>query len=454
MKKVVGIVSALLLSVILAHPRAVSNSHRLFLTHVTIIEIRTGQLLEDRKVTIVGQRIQSIEPGGDPDQLRPGDVVVNGRGKYLIPGLWDCHVHLSFTTESALPLLIALGITNVRDTGGKLADIEDWRARIADGSLVGPRIMRVGPMLNGKSFNAYQFVPGSVEATRGAVRLLAFLGMDEIKLHRRMPRDWYYAAIEEAKTLKIDVIGHVPVEVSPGEASNAGQYMIEHTETLFEGTFAVNLTDAQIPDAIRAWLASDKPDQLFATFAKNGTWVDPTLAGYLEVADMVDPSAPANPLYRYVASSFRKQFLEQQKQHPMSPEQLKALREHFNLLVDVTARMNRQHVRLVAGTDAAGPRLVGFSLHRELATLVRAGLSNLEALQTATLNPAVAFHREKELGTIETGKLADIILLDANPLERIENTQRINSVIVAGRLFRRRELDALMADAEHLARTH
>ncbi len=455
MRRLVAIAGILILALLWVRPllAAEVRPQRLVITHVTIIDTRTGQLLKDRNVVIVADRIVAVEPATSA-RLQRGDVLVNGRGKYLIPGLWDCHVHLSWTTESALPLLIALGITDVRDVGGKLTELEDWRARIANGSLVGPRIMRVGPILNGKSFNAYQFVPGSAEATRGAVRLLTFLGMDEIKVHRRMPRDWYYAAIDEAKKLRIDIVGHIPIEVTPEEASNAGQYMIEHTETLFEGTFAANLTDVQVPGAIRAWLATDKPDHLFSVFAKNGTWVDPTVAGYLEVADMIDPAVPPNPRYRYVAASQRKQFLEQQRQHPMSPEEVHAWREHMNLLVDVTARMHQRHVRLVAGTDAAGPRLVGFSLHRELEVLVQAGLSNLEALEAATLNPAIAFHREKDLGTIEPGKLADLVLLDANPLERIDNSQHINSVIAAGRLFSRGDLNGLMARAERLAKTH
>jgi hypothetical protein len=154
----------------------------------------------------------------------------------------------------------------VRDLGGKLTDLETWRAQIADGTLVGPHIMRVGPILNGKAFNPYQFVPGSAEATRSAVRLLTYLGMDEIKVHRRLPRDWYFAALDESKKLNIKLVGHIPMEVSPDEASNAGQYMIQHTETLFEGTFSAKLTDAELPGAIHAWLATDQPDELFATF--------------------------------------------------------------------------------------------------------------------------------------------------------------------------------------------
>ena len=422
----------------------------LVIRHVTVVNVSSGSLLSDQDVVIMGDRIASIQPS---TTIRmPGvSQIIEGRGKYLIPGLWDCHIHLSWTTDSALPLLTALGITEVRDLGGKFVDIERWRARIADGTLVGPHIMRVGPILNGQSFNPYQFVPGSAEATRADVRLLTYLGVDEIKVHRRLPRDWYLAAIDESRKQNIRLVGHIPMEVTPEEASNAGQYMIEHTETLFEGTFSSKLVDAEIPDAIHSWLNSDQADKLFATFRRNGTWVDPTLSGYLEVADIQDPSIPVDPRYRYASASQRKLWADQLKQHPPSPAEVKTTHDHMNALVDVTARMVKDHVQLVAGTDAAGPRLPAFSLHAELAYFVRAGMTPLEALQTATLNPAIAFDRTTELGTIAKGKLADLVLLESNPLERIENTQRIVAVFQNGHVYRRTDLDELLAMAERLA---
>jgi imidazolonepropionase-like amidohydrolase len=418
--------------------------------HVNVVEMETGALPKDQDVFLRGDRILSVSPAEARHEYGSA-VVIEGRGEYLIPGLWDCHIHLSWTTASALPLLTALGVTDVRDLGGKLTELERWRAQIADGTLVGPNSIRVGPILNGKAFNQYQFVPGSAEATRAAVRLLTFLGMDEIKVHRRLPRDWYFAALDESRKLNIRVVGHIPMEVTPEEASNAGLYMIEHTETLFEGTFSAKLTDAELPAAIRAWLATEQPDQLFATFVRNGTWVDPTLSGYLETADLVDPAIPADSRYRYVAASQLRWGAEQIKQHPLTAAEIKTMHDHMDDLVDVTARMVKDHVRLVAGTDAAGPRLVGFSLHTELADLVRAGMIPLQALQTATLNPAVAFNHTADLGTIAPGELAHLVLLDANPLEHVETTQRIDAVFQNGRVYRRKDLDALLAMAERLA---
>lgn len=416
---------------------------------VTIVDVQTGKLLPHRDVDIRDGRIAAIVKAHSTPAAHAR--VVDGSGKFLIPGLWDCHIHLSWTTDSALPLLVALGITDVRDMGSNFSQIEGWRARIAAGDLAGPRIMRVGPILNGKSFNQYQFVPGSVEAARGDVRLLKWLGVDEIKLHRRMPRDWYYAILDEAKKNGLKVVGHIPVEIPPAEASNAGQYMIEHTETLFEGTFSTGVSDVQLPGAMRAWLATDKPEQLAATFVRNGTWLDPTLSGYLEAADLYDPSSPPSPLHRYVALSERRMFSDQLKARPLSAVEVKALHEHMNLLVDVTRRMYAAGVKLVTGTDAAGARLVGFSLQRELVDLVRAGLTPLGALQAATLNPAIAFDRTADLGSVERGKLADLVLLDANPLEKIENTQKVDAVIAGGRLYDRPSIKRLMKLSAELA---
>jgi imidazolonepropionase-like amidohydrolase len=409
-----------------------------------VIDVSTGTALPDQNVVIHGDRITAVEPGSAP--IAEGSNVIDGHGKFAIPGLWDMHVHLTSTTESALPLLVATGVTDIRDMGGRLTQIDDWRSRIAAGVLIGPHIFRVGPVLNGKSFNAFQMVPGGPEATRGAVRVLQFIGADAIKVHRRLPRDSYFAAADEAKKLGIPLVGHIPMEVTPAEASDAGQATIEHTQTLFEGTFSANVQEADLPAAIRKWLATGEPDSLFAKFVSNRTWVTPTLEGYLEMAKLADPSAPPDPRYRYVASSQRKEFEPQLK--AMSP---KSLSDLSAALEEATARMHRDGVMLLAGTDAAGPRLVGFSLHQELVEMVKIGMTPAQALQTATLNPAKALGKTADFGTLQPGKIADLVVLEANPLDRIENTQRIAVVVLSGKVFRRPELDRLLADAERLA---
>lgn len=169
-------------------------------------------------VVIRDGRITSIEKSG---AVRKNTQVVQGRGKFLIPGLWDMHVHLSWTTASALLVLVANGVTGVRDMGGRLGEIDEWRTRIAAGLLVGPRVVRSGPILNGQKFNSYQMVPGNPDETRGVVRALKEVGVDFIKIHRRLPRDSYFALIDEAKRQGLTVVGHIPMTVTPEEASDA-----------------------------------------------------------------------------------------------------------------------------------------------------------------------------------------------------------------------------------------
>jgi len=173
---------------------------------VAVVDTRTGKLLEGRDVVMAGDRIISVE-SSKTVLSNKGITLIDGHGKFLIPGLWDMEVHLSWTTGSALPLLVANGVTDVRDMGSKLDEIEDWRTQIAAGLLVGPYILRVGPMLNGKSFNQYQMVVGLPEQARGVVRTLKFIGMDGLSLERRVNRDSYFALLEEAKREQIQLAG-------------------------------------------------------------------------------------------------------------------------------------------------------------------------------------------------------------------------------------------------------
>ncbi|HEY8130473.1 MAG TPA: amidohydrolase family protein [Thermoanaerobaculia bacterium] len=408
----------------------------LAITRVTVIDTNGGAPQRDVTVVIRDDRIAEIT-----DKIVPATKVIDGRGKFLIPGLWDMHVHLSWTTSSALPLLIANGVTSVRDLGSRLLEIDAWRTKIAEGTLVGPRILRVGPILNGQKFNQYQMVPGNPDETRGVARALKEVGVDFLKVHRRFPRDSYFALIDEAKRLDIPVVGHIPMTVTPEEASNAGQQTIEHADTLFEGTFSAAMK-GKLPDAIRQFRENGDADKLFAVFVKNHTVVDPTLAAWSPV---LTESYASEPRMRYVAASNKKSIA------PIPPEELQGYRDVFAEFRKVVRQMHRAGVTLITGTDIAGPRIPGFTLHDELAIFVECGLTPLEALQAATAIPAKVVNRFNDLGSIETGKIADLVLLDANPLEDIHNTQKINAVIVGGRFFSRADLDGLLRLAEEQA---
>ena len=426
--------------------RTKSGPRPLAITHVTVIDATGRAAIPDLTVVIEGDRIVTIGKSAEVPLPRRAQVV-NGAGKFLIPGLWDAHVHLSWTTGSVLPVLIANGVTSVRDMGGRLSELDDWRTKIATGMLVGPRILRAGPILNGQKFNQYQMVSGNPDETRGVVRALKEAGVDFIKVHRRMPRDSYFAAIDEAKKQGLTLVGHIPMTVTPAEASDAGQATIEHTETLFEGTFAATLKGRTLFAAIRQF-RPDEANLLFARFAANHTVSDPTLIAYRGSIDFSDPSLPPNPNLRYVAASNKKTL----EQYRLPAAELAQWKQTFAELCEVVRQMHTAGVTLIAGTDIAGPRIPGFSLHEELALLVQCGLTPMQALQAATSAPAGVLNKSKDLGTIEVGKLADMILLDANPLDDIHNTQRIRAVIVGGKLMNRFALDKLLALGETLAK--
>ena len=294
------------LSAVVATVSAGQAPDSLVLAHVAVVDVATGRLLPDRMVTVVGDRIESIEPG--TFSVGPAARVVDGRGKYLIPGLWDMHVHLSYARSSALPALVANGVTYVRDVGSRLEEIDRWRGEIATRYAVGPHIVRAGPILNGREANRYQLAITNAEDARATVRALEKTGVDVIKVHRRMPRDAFFAVMAEAKRLALPVVGHVPMTVTPTEASNAGQTTLEHAETLFEGTFSTTLGSESLAQAIAQWRTSPAAKELFDTFVKNGTIIDPTLvAGRWSLMWL---EGRIDPRDHYIAASARREAAE------------------------------------------------------------------------------------------------------------------------------------------------
>ena len=271
-------------------------------------------------VVIRGNRIVSSEVRG----AVPKDAqIIDGQNRFLVPGFWDMHVHLSYARSSALPVLVANGVTSVRDMGSNLKELDGWRARIADGSLVGPTIVRAGPMLNGKEFNEYQLAVTDATEGKMAVRTLSKIGVDFVKIHRRTPRDAYFAIAEEACTLKLPFSGHIPMTVSPAEASDAGQTHIEHTETLFEGTFAAQNAGKNLKEAVRTWRMTEAPS-LFEKFSRNGTAATPTLIAQMYLVKLAESGSP-DPRARYIAASAKKE-----AEKTLRPEAFKALSWNVN----------------------------------------------------------------------------------------------------------------------------
>ena len=428
-----------------------ANAQLVAILDATVIDVVVGTAEPGTTVLIDGAVIRSV--GTDIDVPR-GAQVVDANGGYLIPGLWDMHVHLSYARSNALLTLAANGVTSVRDIGSNLAEIDVWRGRIAAGELVGPSITRAGPILNDREFNRYQLAITNAADARATVRALAKAGVDIIKVHRRTSREAYFAALDEAKILGLPLAGHIPMTVAPIEAARAGQVTIEHAETLFEGTFATALASRDRSEAIRTWRESPESGALFAAFVQNDTTFDPTLIAQQNLARWLrDGGDPHRDRY-FALSALR------EAEHLYGE-----LRADASAFLDRTEPVLREYAAVVAAANAAGVTIVagtdmavgvihpGFSLHEELEALVTAGLTPAEALRAGTINAARLFPRQNT-GVVADGATADLVLLDANPLDDIRNTQRIRAVFLRGRHLDRAALDALLEESAALARVN
>lgn len=436
------------------------------IVNTTIIDVAGGPPQVHRTVVVRDGRIEDVRYSSEFKGKPPG-LQVNGTGKYLIPGLWDMHVHTAFgdwfphAKDITLPLFIATGITGVRDMGSDLEVLQEWRKEISAGNLIGPRIVMSGPMLDGPQPR----FPSSIaiktpDDGRRAVDDLKRQGVDFIKLQSLIPRDAVFAIADEAKKQGIPFVGHVPDSVRASEMSNAGQKSFEHLIGIFEGASPQEDEFLKGPKGPGKFLATYDPDRaakLFALLAKNQTWQCPTLVwerggNLIELSDF-DKDTRAKYVPAYWKDVTWKRFAGQVK-HEFNTDDLSTRRRFVEKELQVVKAMHAAGVPFLAGTDTPPGVYIfpGFSLHEELQRFVVAGFSPLEALQTATLNPARFFGRENELGAIEKGKLADMVLLDANPLDDIRNTQKIAGVVANGRYFSRADLDKMLAGVEQSAK--
>jgi Amidohydrolase family len=450
----------------------------LALTHVSVIDVSApdakAALRQEQTVIINGSRIAAI---GAKVRIPPGGRVVDATGTFLIPGLWDMHVHTLFAgrTEFFFPLFIANGVTGVREMSSTFAPgaIQQMRSRLESGEVVGPRIglsaIRIVEGKKDSSTPGFEYVT-TPEEGREIVRLRKRQGADFIKVYNLLSRDVYFAIVDEAKRQHIPIAGHVPFEVSALEASNAGQRSIEHlTRVLWacsrredEIRSRIRPTDSTPGGGLIAGTKGDveaiesfdtkKAATLFARFRSNGTAQCPTLVQLRKFASTADPAFVADSRLKYVPLSVRQMWQERLKGQlkEVFPYAVKVYPKQVQLVHE----MQEAGVTIIAGTDAGWGNpytFPGFSLHDELELLVRAGLSPLEALRTATVNPAIFMNARDRFGTVEKGRMADLVLLDANPLEDIANTRRISAVVLNGQFLSARQLQQMLTFVEQEA---
>lgn len=408
--------------------------------HVTVVDGRSATPLRDMTVVVRGKRIAVVRPA-DSISVAGISTVIDARGKYLIPGLWDMHVHTVMPGgRQVLALYVANGVTGVRDMAGDWATLVAWRREIANGTLVGPRIVTSGPYLEGGDVPIPHLTVKTPTEAQPAVDSLIRLGVDFIKVHSQLTRESYFAIARAARARGVTFVGHVPRSVGAADASDSGQRSIEHLLTIpnecspqdslaLEPRFTVQSALG------RCTSADQKP--LFAKLVRNNTWVVPTLAAQLEVALWPTRALPGDSFGRYLPDSLQRFVAEIFPMPPDVPPNADEVgRRLFAKRVAVTGALQRAGVHIMPGTDAPlrnSPP--GFGLHQELAYFVHAGLTPFDVLRSATVEPARFFGMLDSLGTVEEGKIADLVLIDANPLDDIANARRTRTVLANGRLF-------------------
>ena len=413
---------------------AAAQPNTLAITGTTVIDVATGGLRRNTTVVIRGNVIAAV---GERPQVPAGSTVVDGRGKFLIPGLWDMHAHHEGTGEDSLPLFVANGVTGTRDMGSALDFILPLRQRVSSRQVLGPAIVAAGPILDDAPAGwPFRLRVRTAQEAREAVQMLKRRGVDFVKVHDHTPREAYFAIADEAKRQGLPFAGHVPSGVTIAEAVEAGQVSIEHL-----ANFRV-FTECSRGREYQPSLCAP----LFEQLARKGTWQTPTLAFMRKLLTINTSSAGAEADHvAYASPGLRKLWTDNQRESNASPERIRTFLALADASLPAVRDMHRAGVGILGGCDGLVP---GFCLLDELTMMVRGGLSPLAALQTATINPARYLGKEKSVGSVEPTKIADLVLLDANPIENIANIRRINAVVISGKLLRRSELDTMLKKAK------
>jgi len=456
------------------------GSGKLAITGVNVVDTDSGAVKSDQTLVVAKGKIAAIVPSAE-FRLEPGTRLVEARGKFLIPGFWDMHVHIaglsadpSWSKDVILPLLTAMGITGVRDMGGDLSVLQQWRREIESGKLLGPHIVAGGPMLvSGGNRTPEQIPIKTPEEAREAVKSLKQEGADFIKVIDLPSREAFFAVADEAKRQNLPFVGHVPAVVSASEASDAGMRSIEHVvysnlemdcaakedelrqaERAARATHEEGVSARVLQEAMKSYDPM-KAAALWERFARNGTWLVPTLVS-IEILSRhgTDAATQAHdPHLEYVPASLRKLWDPDAPANKFPPGERQWWAQQYINDGKLTAAMIEGRVSLMAGSDSLDRYVLpGFALHRELQLLREAGMTPLEALQAATRNPAKFLGREQETGTIAKNAQADLVLLNANPLENISNTTGIFAVVRDGVFLDRTALDELLNRARAAAK--
>jgi len=430
------------------------------ITGVAVVDVVEGVVLTDRTVVIEAGRITSIN-----DAAPDGATVIAGEGKYLIPGLWDMHVHVRHPVAPTVlfPQFVANGITGVRDMSSDcddegevcLPEIREWQSRIDEGELLGPRLIQ----LSSFALNPPWDFELTEDRAREVVRQASERGADLMKLYYRFPPAGLAWITDEASRLGMYVGGHIPLRMTAIEASEVGLGTLEHARDFlfdcFPGSadFRASAMSQNPPMDVMRSMVDDHDEALcedtFRTLVENGTWYVPTHVTRRMDAFADDPEFRDDERQRFLPADVWDAWQEDADGMVAldpSPEGRRVMRAFYERGLEITGRAHGAGVSVVLGTDAGDTYVFpGSGAHDELGELVKAGLTPAEALAASTIRAAEFAGRADEFGTVAVGKCADLVLLDGNPLVDIASTRRISAVILGGRVYDRAALDEMLA---------
>jgi hypothetical protein len=428
---------------------------------VTIIDVERGEQRPHQTVLVRGNTIELVGAASSVTVPR-GSTVISGGGKFLIPGLWDMHVHLSMAGREALPVFLAAGVTGVRDMGGDPIVIR-WRDSVASGALKGPRIKAAGVIVESARWLQMvrnltrplnrpgltqeldrRFAVATAEDAERAVDSLAKLGADLVKIRNFPAASAYFTLVRAATRRGMRVAGHAPPIGLVGTVSDSGFASLEHTMLASANGKLVEGFTQLTPEARR---------DLLQRLARNGTAWNPTFVSGASrlVPDtamarfIADTIGNSDPTFRYVPRTLRDEWKTQFSMRAVDPDTSTDWGAIERSSLGVVREVADAGVMILAGSDLSVPPLVpGFALLKELEVFVReAGLTPREALAAATINPATTLGLSDKIGRVAPGFLADLVLLDRDPLSDISAIRDVRAVVANGVAYDRETLNRL-----------
>lgn len=439
--------------------------------HATVVDGTDGPPQCDVSVVLVGDRIVYV---GVHAVVPDGAKVVDARGKFVIPGLWDMHTHYAYSEDIFIPLHIANGVTGIREMWG-YPEVFAVHRKIESGQLLGPRMEIAGSLTDGPNsvWAPMATVVSNEAEARAAAQQAKIDGGHFIKAYSYLAADTLTALIDEGRKIGLPTAGHLPWRLPAGPTSDAGMRCFEHlygmpiSTSYRQDDILRKLTETQIDPANprafyntareldrQATLTHDraKAARLYEKFARNGTWQSPTLT-VLRVMSSPADTFTGDPRLKYIPADLKAYWADVIKVWaPKTPEQIAQQRDFLEFRQHMVATMDRAGVGIIGGTDCGNPyTLPGFGAHDELSLLVDSGLTPKRALQTMTRDVARFLGKEHAMGTVTAGKVADLVVLDADPLRDIRNSTKVHAVVARGRLITKEQRQKILADVEAAA---